>query len=382
MESVLHLSSATRFPDLDEGRLARSRLRRRRRQRLQMLKLAGASYAIDTLLMVALALAGALPLTLALAYGAAGAGVCGLMHLLLASGWSERFEDHYLVAPQMALNTLVNVAFLLAAPQVGVLLLMVQFVIFAFGALRMSMRQVVVMSTLIAVALGGVMVQAGDQLALPSATLVQRLLSGLWFGLVLARSALLGLYGAQLRGLLARRNAELASTSKRLERLASRDDLTGALSRRRIMAALAEARAHTDQGGACFGVALLDIDHFKQVNDRHGHPAGDEVLRRFVRIANAGGLRSSDRLGRYGGEEFLLLLRSAADESSALAATDRLRRIIAKSPWAEIAPGLAVTVSGGVAMYAGEESIEQLLSRADKALYQAKQAGRDRIHVG
>ena len=130
------------------------------------------------------------------------------------------------------------------------------------------------------------------------------------------------------------------------------------------------------RSGQPFGVAMLDIDHFKQVNDRHGHLVGDDVLRRFT-VKEAAEMRGTDRLGRYGGEEFLLLLTAATDVGTATAAVDRIRTAVAREDWDEAAFGLDITFSAGVAMCRDGDTSEQLIGRVDRALYRAKREGRN-----
>nr|WP_276583876.1 GGDEF domain-containing protein [Pseudomonas sp. RIT-PI-AD] len=123
---------------------------------------------------------------------------------------------------------------------------------------------------------------------------------------------------------------------------------------------------------------LLDIDHFKRVNDERGHQTGDEVLKHMVRVLGTG-LRANEALGRYGGEEFVLLLRNT-DADQAARVGDRLRERVAESPYrAADAEPLPITVSIGAATAQPGESLEQWLKRADTALYQAKRAGRNRV---
>ena len=358
-----------------------ARAQRRRRQRLQTLAMVLASYGVDSVMLCLLWAAGAIAPAVPITYAGAGLLSCGVFFVILGSGWTDRLRDHYIVMPHMAANALINIVFILWAPQIGLLLLMVLFVIFAFGALRMDLRRVLLGSLAIALAVGAVIAFHGERMSLPAATWQQRVVCGLWFALILARSSVVGLYGSQLRVLLARRNAQLAATFEQRERLAHRDELTGSLNRRSIMALLEEERQRMERTGLAFGIALFDIDHFKRVNDGFGHVVGDEVLRRFVASVDAE-MRHTDRLGRYGGEEFLMLLTATADDAGALVAAERVRRGVAQHDWAAVAPGLAVTVSVGIGVCRGNESIEQLLTRADVALYAAKRAGRNCVRAG
>ena len=346
-----------------------------------MLGLVLASYAVDTLMLGALAAIGVVEPLLPWACAGAGLAVCALFYMLLSSPWCERQTEQYLIVPQMLANAAVTLVFIAWVPQVGALMLMLLFVIFAFGALRMSLRSVLAGSLLISAGVGVLIALVGERLALPMGSPPERALSGLWFALILSRSALLGMYGSNLRTLLAKRNAQLAQSSKKLELLAHRDELTGALNRRSVMRLLDEERERMQRTGQPFGVALLDIDHFKRVNDSLGHIVGDDVLRRFT-IKVAAEMRNTDRLGRYGGEEFLLLLTAATTVEAAAAATDRMRAALARHDWDDASPGLELTFSAGVAMCRQGDSGEQLLGRADRALYRAKREGRNCVRVG
>lgn len=358
-----------------------TRLERRRRQRLLMLAMVFASCAVDTALLVAIAAAGAIEPAVPWAYAAAGTVACSVFYVLLNSGMSERLHDHYMALPQMAVSALVNVAFIAWVPQIGVLLMMVLFIVFAFGSLRMGVRQVLIGAALLSVTVAALIAFAGERLSLPMATWQQRAVCGAWFALILARTTLLGLYASQVREELAKRNTQLATTFARLDELASHDELTGTLNRRSIMRLLEEERVRTRRSGHSFGVAMLDIDHFKQVNDRFGHLVGDQVLRRFAQTVTQG-MRGTDRLGRFGGEEFLLLLTATDGSDAAAAAAERVRNGVASCNWAEIMPGLDLTVSAGVSMCGRDDTTEQLLERADQALYAAKRDGRNCVRLG
>ncbi len=349
-----------------------------------MLGMGLASYAVDCLLLVALSWAGALPLHVAMGYFGAGLAVNIVFWLVLRTSWSERFSDHYLAGPQMLAHAAVALGFTLYAPEIGVLFIMVLFILFAFGALRLNPKQLGSAPMLGALAIGlsvvSVVIVVGDRLSMPVDTPSQRILCGLWVALVLGRSTLIGIYSAQLRALLNKRNSELAATFEKLEVMASRDELTGALNRRSVMRLLEEESQRMERTGLPFGVVLFDLDHFKQINDGFGHLTGDETLRQFTAAASSG-MRSTDRLARYGGEEFLMLLTATADETAARVAAERVRSLTDGHDWASIAPGLKVTVSAGVAMCQPGETPGQLLERADQALYAAKRAGRNRVAV-
>lgn len=162
------------------------------------------------------------------------------------------------------------------------------------------------------------------------------------------------------------------------KRLASIDSLTGVINRREFMkrAKMEVARRLRHQGE--LSVMLLDVDYFKQVNDNHGHPAGDRVLK-FVAQAIVSALREEDILGRIGGEEFAVLLPST-DEPSAGATAERVRSAIENLRIQIGEKEIMVTISIGISGFAaGDLSIEPAMVRADRALYQAKEQGRNRV---
>ncbi|WP_295845626.1 diguanylate cyclase [Tardiphaga sp.] len=163
--------------------------------------------------------------------------------------------------------------------------------------------------------------------------------------------------------------------AERIERLACIDELTGVLNRRYIMRALNDETARVRRSKEPCSVAIIDLDFFKRINDRFGHPAGDEVLRSFA-IAVTANVREVDQLGRYGGEEFLLVLPHVSNDHAA-ATVNRLRNIVANLEWTGISDSLVVTMSAGLTQIRTDEAPDVTLARADAALYRAKDAGRN-----
>jgi two-component system, cell cycle response regulator len=170
---------------------------------------------------------------------------------------------------------------------------------------------------------------------------------------------------------------ELVEQTRRLEAIIFEDPLTGLANRRYILTQLAAFVSGARRHGRPLAVAIVDIDHFKAVNDSHGHRVGDDVL---VAVTGAlrGHLRAEDHLGRLGGEEFLLVLPDT-DADAAVAAAERMREEVAATCVRHDEATVGVTVSLGVAAWEDEEPPELLLRRADDALYAAKRAGRDRV---
>jgi diguanylate cyclase (GGDEF)-like protein len=201
--------------------------------------------------------------------------------------------------------------------------------------------------------------------------------------LILTTCAILWLLTWQSHGFALRRQRlsadrkALAAALQEVEVLMQHDPLTSLYNRQHMQGRLEAERERARTGGHRFCVALIDLDHFKHINDRHGHAMGDHVLITFARQAQAV-LRETDTIGRWGGEEFLIMLPDTEPVDKAGIALRRLREGLRRTPVSDEAPQMRVTFSAGVAEWAQGESIDQLLDRADKALYEAKRQGRDR----
>lgn len=174
----------------------------------------------------------------------------------------------------------------------------------------------------------------------------------------------------------ARLTAERAAQDARA--VADTDALTGLPNRRMVLRVLETALDEAERGAGPLAVALLDIDHFKRVNDHHGHLVGDAMLRTIARSI-AAAIRTTDLVGRYGGEEFLLVLpHSAAGSAAAIA--ERVRDAIERGE-PNASQGIVTTASIGVALAGAGETLESLLRRADTALYEAKHGGRNQVRL-
>ena len=172
-----------------------------------------------------------------------------------------------------------------------------------------------------------------------------------------------------------------------IQRESITDPLTGIYNRRYLDHRLEEEVSRSQRYNLPFSMLMLDIDHFKRVNDTHGHQAGDLILKTFSRII-LDTLRESDIVARYGGEEFLIILPNTG-EPGALAMAERLRNMVEEYEFAlpenkeENTRSISITVSIGVASYSSEISeYRSLIENADRALYRAKSAGRNKVVVG
>lgn len=173
---------------------------------------------------------------------------------------------------------------------------------------------------------------------------------------------------------------QLSEAQKSLKLLASTDDLTGVRNRRQIMQRFEEEFERAIRLKEPLCIIIIDIDHFKVINDTYGHPSGDKVLKK-VSMQMSENLRSYDILGRIGGEEFLIVSPgSSVDDAVALA--ERLLATVRSTKFSEAGAEFSITISAGVAsLLSSEKSVDDFIKRADIALYRAKQEGRDRVEV-
>lgn len=342
-----------------------------------MLDMTGVSYMIDAAILLIYAYAGATSFAIPPAYAA-----CGLLSVALYIAISEaklndRFRDHYFIVQQTSMSLAIMLVFIYVAPEVGGLFLCSIFLVYTFGALRSTPRQTIIGWTMAAVGLTVLFLLTDKPIGMPTGTPLERFATLLVFILVLGRGMVVGLFSSSLHESLYKRGIELKKAYQRIEELAELDELTGSLNRRCIMQTLDEEIVRARRSNVPCAVALIDLDWFKRINDRFGHPAGDEALRTFA-ITVFANIRSIDKFGRYGGEEFLLIVPETSD-NAARRAVDRLRGIVAALDWSAISQDMSVTMSAGLTMLRADDTADSILARADQLLYQAKDMGRNRV---
>ena len=306
--------------------------------------------------------------------------VLGLIAVYAAirSGWSRRFKDPALTLAQILYAiTCCAAAFVIAGPARGVTLPILA-TILMFGIFGLTTRQMlgVLVYSLVAFGVASGVVAARDEPDYPP------VVAAAYVGMVvvvLLSSTFLTTRVQSTREHLRRQKAELAQALEQIRQLATHDDLTGLLNRRAMLDRMQLEQRRSLRSGSPLLIAQLDIDHFKAVNDTHGHAAGDLVLQSFADTVRRN-VRDTDVLARWGGEEFVLLLcdTPAAD---AVALMERLRQAVQamQVPVAQGGQPITVTVSIGLARHTPADPLAGTLERADRALYAAKAGGRNRV---
>ena len=309
--------------------------------------------------------------------------VCSVLGLIVVyaairSGWSRRFKDPALTLAQILYAiTCCVAAFVIAGPARGVTLPILA-IILMFGIFGLTTRQMlgVLVYSLVAFGVASGVVAARDEPDYP--TVVAAAYVGMVV-VVLLSSTFLTTRVQSTREHLRRQKAELAQALEQIRQLATHDDLTGLLNRRAMLDRMQLEQRRSLRSGSPLLIAQLDIDHFKAVNDTHGHAAGDLVLQSFADTVRRN-VRDTDVLARWGGEEFVLLLCDTP-ASDAVTLMERLRQAVQamQVPVPQGGQPITVTVSIGLARHTPADPLAGTLERADQALYAAKAGGRNRV---
>lgn len=302
-----------------------------------------------------------------------------MVYMTIRCGWSRHFSDPSLTLPQMAIAiacsatgyALMGPVRAIAFPNLLIILMFGMFGLRAGSALGISIY------ALLAFGLSMALMVSIDSDAYPPTVELAHFLM-----LVIVVPAVSVLSGrlSRIRRRLSQQKQELAVALEQIQLMAAHDDLTGLLNRRHMQVLLEQEAQRSLRSGQGFCLALLDMDHFKRVNDQHGHAAGDAVLRAFSDTAQTV-LRRSDVLARWGGEEFVLL-QSDTGIALARATMERLRERLAKLDLSCGDDLLQISFSAGLTEHHSGESVTQTLERADRLLYDAKAQGRNRVVAG
>lgn len=312
---------------------------------------------------------GYLPPWLPACWVAGAALVNGAFCLVIRRGWNLSLRDPSMTQIQLVVSMLAAMVLIFYAGRARGALLVLLVVPMLFGVFRLTFRQMACVGAIGVVGYAGVI--ALDMQWQPGRVPLDLEL------LYLVCLAATMLYVCIMCGYISKVRANLAVAVTQVRELAVRDPLTGLFNRRHLTETMTIEIARCERhlrGG--IALCMVDIDRFKQVNDRFGHPVGDQVILWVAKCLQAS-VRVVDYVARYGGEEFVLLLEES-EAANALATCERIRAQVAQLRLPDL-PELAVTVSIGVARRRAAEDANQLIVLADQALYLAKVRGRNRV---
>ena len=310
-------------------------------------------------------------------WAALSVGGLVVMTAFIRSGETARLRDPSLTIPQMVWTiTSGAVAYVLAGDARGLVLSVLAMILF-FGTFGLTVAEVIGIGVYALLAFASAIgvssrfnANASGYLDIAYALMVLIVLSG---------CIALNLRIQRIRAKLQQQREALAQALEVNRELATRDELTGLINRRAMLDLMALEHSRSLRSGRPLLLAQLDIDHFKPINDQHGHATGDRALQAFAGTVRAS-VRDTDVLARWGGEEFVLMLTdTSADHAREL--LERIRQAVQALEIAHSAGSLQLTVSIGLAQHLPGDTVEHTLERADQALYRAKALGRNRVVV-
>lgn len=339
--------------------------------RLKRFLIASSTYALGLLIMALCSALGLIAIDQVLLIGLVFLVVNVALFTMFRSGLNLRFADPSLTRLQVLVGVTMVALILVLGARIHFLAVPFYSVVFVFAMLQLKPRELVGVEIYVLVTYALAIAIRRWRFA----GLLDPHNEAIEVVLVVFCSA----WYAMAAGYIGNLRARLRESVKTIEQLAIRDALTDTWNRRHIDALLSAELQRKMRTGGALCACLVDLDHFKSINDRFGHLVGDAVLRRVAQTLKAE-LRFIDQLGRFGGEEFLIVLPGASLDDAEACAERLLRSVASLALLAD--PDDRVTVSIGVAECEGAEEYEPFLARVDAALYQAKRAGRNRVAIG
>ncbi len=297
----------------------------------------------------------------------------------IGSGWTKSFRDPSITWLQVFAACSVDLMGILLAPHIAYVFIVNLFVPLSYGSLNFNGRMFALVWLFVVVAIAALLSVLGSSADVALATPLEKIFFWIAIAVTFGRFLMVHAEVSRLRIRLQGRNKELAAVTHKLVDLSSRDELTGLWNRREFMRLLQDESRRAVRSRLTFSVALIDVDHFKQLNDRYGHLISDAVLHELGQLLDSV-RRATDSVARYGGDQFTLLLVQAK-LSTATVALERTRNRVIQHDWANLAPGLQLTISAGIAEWQPGETLIQVLNRADSALQEAKEAGRNCVRT-
>ncbi|MEY4564697.1 MAG: hypothetical protein RLZZ618_3974 [Pseudomonadota bacterium] len=380
MQAATVSASAEPTPPSADADAARAKRKTFVRHAVRNVRTIAASYLLDGLVLMLFSFSGQVNWKPVLLYTLIGIGSCELWALAFRREWTFRFKDPHATQAMGFGNMALQVVGIIMMPTMAFMFLLIMFIVFTTNALRSSLRTTAMWGALSCVAIAGAVQINGVPVTIPDMNVYEQLLALVFASLALWQCIWVGTYNGAISALLKKRSGELAELTRKVQELAHHDELTGLLNRRSLLEILTEEQHRTDRTGVPLSVAMIDIDRFKSINDTFGHSAGDLALKALSSTIKQL-TRSTDRFGRYGGEEFLMIMTSTNAEEAPVP-IERFREALKARGWDDVGPGLDVTFSCGVSTYVQGESIEDLIKRADDALYRAKHDGRNCTRSG
>lgn len=296
----------------------------------------------------------------------------------LRSGWNMRFKDPSLTGSQIVAAQYSGALFYAVMSPVRGAMLSLQVIILFFAMFKLKLRGQLFISVNALLVMGLTTTSLGllwPQIYDPTTELVHFIV----LLTILPPVSLLGAQLTSMRAKLHQQKDDLVKALEHIKTLADRDELTGLLNRRCMRDMITHHVKLQSRSGEGCSLALIDLDHFKRINDSHGHAVGDDVLRLFSQEVRKV-LRETDLVARWGGEEFLVLL-TGTHVDQAFTAMERVRAGLDAAVGPQQAPDLRVKFSAGVAELMPMEAMDKAIERADEALYRAKALGRNRTEL-
>lgn len=370
---------------MSKSALSANEVREQQRLRERRMLFGSLSYLVTLSLVLAFWYLGDYGLDIVRNYVLAVLSLVAFFFVMIRTNRNLRFADPSMTLAQVSLSILPAYYVMFHSQQSRPVFLILVISAAMYGLFQFRVRDFLVLSSVV---IGGYALMIALLYAYGPPGINMKLEILQWFSLTATFLQFSGL-GGFIAGLrtklkhkmteLATRNGELVEALQRIEDLAMRDELTGVFNRRFLMETIRNEKLRGQRTGSMFTLCILDVDHFKRVNDNYGHLAGDQVLQQIAKVASDA-LRQTDYFGRYGGEEFAMLLTGTMTEG-AMVTAERVRRQVEQIDFSAISPGFKVTVSIGIADSQQGEDTAVTFKRADEALYLAKEGGRNRCVI-
>jgi diguanylate cyclase (GGDEF)-like protein len=303
----------------------------------------------------------------------------GVLLLFVITGLNKKFKDRTLATPVIFWSTATILWSAYYLDQLRLAVMMLYFTTMLMGAFRYKLKNFLFSASFAVIGylivILALMKNHSEMIEVSSEFIQWTAFSLLTLGYVLMSGEI-----AHIRDQFKEGNAQLNKALGIISDLAITDELTGLYNRRYAMKILEHQKGMADRDAYNFAICFFDLDLFKLINDNYGHQVGDLVLKKFSELVR-GTISEIDYCSRFGGEEFVLILVKKNIEAAREIA-DNIRQLVQDTDFGAIKDGLNVTVSVGVSEFESQEEIQNCLSRADEALYEAKDAGRNQVKLG